>query len=395
MSLARLTTTVMACMAEKLCPIIMGGAGIGKTDLIRQISERLGARMLHLYAAHLGAEELKGLFFRSKDSDDTYSILVNEEIKDIVQWAIDTGKPAIIFLDEINRAADIDCLNAIFSMISKRGIPNLEFPDNLYIIAAGNPPTGNFAVAEMDDDAFIRRLVWLGVKVDAGVWLKYASGKKSFSIDGIKDLTKSEKLPIHPSVISYITANSGRLSDEELANTGKPYPNPASWEAASGILKTLSREGQDSPFNVRLALSGLLGQQVAGSFVEHYVDGDLTISPDDVLDQKWSVTVKKLNSMKEENRHDLASDLVNSMCRFLISERPVLTKGKVKNLVDFLDWLEEDQQALFSKGLLVDSSDPDYGEIVEFKKRLMNELQKHDKFTSLIERLQELRTGAD
>ena len=380
-------------MAEKLCPIIMGGAGIGKTDLLKQIAKELGARMLHLYAAHLGAEELKGLFFRSKDSDKTYSILANEEIYEIVQWASETGKPAIIFLDEINRAADIDCLNAIFSMISKRGIPGLEFPDNLYIVAAGNPPTGNFAVAEMDDDAFIRRLVWLGVKADAGVWLKYARGQKSFSIDAIKSLEKSESLPLHESVITYIEANNNRLSDEELANTGKPYPNPASWTAVSGLVKTLEREGQASPFNMRIALSGLLGQQVASSYIEHYLDGDLTLSPHDVLDQKWSTTKKKLDTLKNENRHDLASDLVTSMCGYLVREKPILGKNQVRNLVDFLDWLEEDQQALFSKGLLLDTSDPDYAEFSEFKKKLMMELQKHDKFTALIERLQELRSG--
>ena len=102
--------------------------------------------MLHLYTAHLGSEEIKGLFFRSSDNTKTYSVLCNEEIYNCVDNAVKTGKPLIIFLDELNRASDVDCLNALFSMISKRGIPGLEFPDNVYLIAAGNPPTGNFAV---------------------------------------------------------------------------------------------------------------------------------------------------------------------------------------------------------------------------------------------------------
>lgn len=371
----------------------MGLAGCGKTELIKQIAKIMKADLLHLYTAHLGAEELKGLFFRSASNDKTYSVLCNEEIYNAIEGARTGGAPLIIFLDELNRASDVDCLNALFSMISKRGVPGLEFPDNVYMVAAGNPPTGNFAVAEMADDAYIRRLVWFGVKVDANVWLKYASGKKSFTINTKFSLEAPESLPVHDSIQSYIASNPTRLADPALADQGKPHPNPASWVAASNVLKVLEENEENTPYNVKTLLSGLVGGSIASGFFDHYNDGDLTISPEDLLEQKWSTTTKKLKIMKEESRQDLASDLVSSVCMYLTTEMPVMLKKNVKNLVEFICWLDEDQQALFAKNFVVDESDPNFEEFKAYKSGVMLNLQANDKFSEVLERLQELRTG--
>ncbi len=383
---------VHACMGCKLTPILIGPAGSGKTELVKQICVDINADLLHLYTAHLGAEEIKGLFFRSKDSHRTYSVLCNEEIYDAVEAAKE-GRPLVIFLDELNRASDVDCLNALFSMISKRGIPGLEFPDNLYLIAAGNPPTGNFAVAEMADDAYIRRLVWFGTKVDAGTWLKYAQGKKSFKIPKKASLEAPERLPIHPQVISYIKSNPTRLFDEALADQAKPHPNPASWDRVSDIIKVLERDDEATAFNIKTILSGMVGRDIALNFWDFYSDGDLQISPEDLLELKWSHTLKKMKKLRDEGRHDIYSDLVVSVVLYIQTETPVLVERQLKNLVEFVCWIDEDQQALFGQKLEdMDKDSPEYAEWEVYKKGLMLSLQKFERFNDILRRLKQLNS---
>ncbi len=379
-------------MACRLTSILLGPAGSGKTELYKQLALSIGADMLHLYTAHLGAEEIKGLFFRSENSSKTYSVLCNEEIYDAVIGAT-KGKPLVIFLDELNRASDVDCLNALFSMISKRGVPGLDFPENVFIVAAGNPPTGNFAVAEMSDDAYIRRLVWLGCKVDVSTYLKYAQGKQSFTIKESMSMEPPERLPIHDKVVDYIKANPAELFDPAMADKGKPHPNPASWDRISDVLKVLEREEKVSPFTAKTIIAGLIGNTLAVKFWEFYSDGELYISPEEILKDRWSKVEKRLAKIQKAGRHDISSNLVTSVCMYLRSDMPVLLDKQVTNLVKFFVFLDEDQQALARHTLKSDKEDSDHSEFGPYIEDLMLRLQGHEEFVEILNKLMHLNTG--
>ena len=111
-----------------------------------------------------------------------------------------------------------------------------------------------------------------------------------------------------------------------------------------------------------------------------------------VLYDRYHEQIFRYLYARVDNKH-LASDLVSSLCVHLTSEMPVLLKRNTKNLVEFICWLEEDQQALFSKNLNLDEAAPNYAEWKAYKKGLMLKLQSNEKFTEVLERLQELRMG--
>jgi len=391
-SISQLSTVIYASWMANIIPILIGAAGAGKTELVHAIKNHLDADMLHLYIAHLGSEEIKGLFFRSADSDKTYSVLANEEMFNAVENSVKSGKKLILFCDELNRASDQDTLNAIFSMFSKRGIPGIEFNENVYIIAAGNPPTGKYAVAEMADDAFVRRMLWLGLRIDHGIWLKYAQGKNTLRIDHTTERVEYEELPLHESVIKYVRANPQRLFDEALANRGRPHPNPASWTKVSNLLKVMNAMGIANPLTIKVALSGLIGQANALGFFAFYSDGHLLVSPEEIISEKWESLSKKLGDINEEGRHDICAELVTALAMFLVNEMPEPTKKVLNNIIDFMLWLPEDQKQRFATGLLGDKNSSDYGDYLIYKDKLVAGLQDTGRFEAITEKLHQLST---
>ena len=72
---------------------------------------------------------------------------------------------------------------------------------------------------------------------------------------------------------------------------------------------------------------------------------------------------------------------------------PVFLKKQVANFGEFVSWLEEDQQALISKKLHIEESDPNYAEWKMYKDKLMLKMQSDDKFAKVLDRIQELRIG--
>ena len=379
-----------------LVPMLVGAAGSGKTDIIKQLCKAIGADLLHIFVAHVGSEEIKGLFFRNEECDKTYRILVNEEIHAAVKKATDTGTPLVIFLDELNRASDQDSLNAIFSMISKRGVPGMDFTDNVHFVAAGNPPTGKYSVAQMADDAFVRRLLWMGVNVDPASWLKYARGEKlEVKLPKPKEGFSLVELPLHHKVQSYIQARPEDLWSEEMSNQGKPHPNPASWSRVSNVVKTLEAYKIKSPQVFKTLISGLVGDAICNGFYASYIDGRLHIPPEDILEGEWSKVEKRLRSIRDENRHDLMGETIRAVCFKLKLDRPEITEKLSSNVVSFLDQLTEDQQGTFSSLLGVsDIPESDKSTFIQYKSALTKEMQKDERFIKISTNLLDLQ-GAE
>ena len=389
-----LAPMIKICFEAGLVPMLVGPAGSGKTEVIKSLSKEIGAHLLHIFVAHTGSEEIKGLFFRNEECDKTYKVLVNEEIHTAIKEANEEGVPLIIFLDELNRASDQDSLNAIFSMISKRGVPGLDFPDNVHFVAAGNPPTGKYAVAQMADDAFVRRLLWMGVTVDAAAWLKYAKGEKlDVKLPHTNKDFVLEELPLHSKVQSYIQSRPEDLFAEDLANQGKPHPNPASWTRASNLIKVMEAHKVKSPKVFKTLLAGLLGEGITNAFYSTYVDGRLHIKPSEIVEGDWKDVRGRLKSIREENRHDLMGETVRSLCFHLKLERPEVTENMTFNLVSFLDQLTEDQQGLFASELSASSiTEGDRMSFMEYKSMLTRSMQKDERFIKISQNLIDLQS---
>lgn len=159
-----------------------GHAGIGKTEAVKQVAAELGYKFFALY---LGTQsdvgDILGLasFIKDEHGQDVATRFATPEwLKDLIDYCNANPKSGgILFLDEFNRARR-DILSGMFSLALDKTFHNIKLPKNLAIIAAGNPPTDEYDVTDVNEGALMSRFVHIKLEPTFDEWLKYAKDVK-------------------------------------------------------------------------------------------------------------------------------------------------------------------------------------------------------------------------
>lgn len=80
----------------------------------------------------------------------------------------------MIFLDEFNRGSK-DILNAMFSLALDKTFHTIKLPSNCYIVAAGNPPTEEYYVTDVNETALMARFAHVKLEPTFDEWVSYAN----------------------------------------------------------------------------------------------------------------------------------------------------------------------------------------------------------------------------
>ncbi len=143
-------------------PMLVGPAGVGKTDVMKQIAKETGRDLVILILSQMEPGDLIGM----PDRKDGKTVFLKPE------WWPENGN-AIIFLDEINRAHR-SIRAAIMQLLIDKRINGHVLPDGVWIAAAMNPATDDYDVDEIFDAAFVDRFVWLKFAPGLEQWLAWA-----------------------------------------------------------------------------------------------------------------------------------------------------------------------------------------------------------------------------
>ena len=142
------TPVVRASILSDTVPILLGAPGIGKSSMVRKLSNDIDAQVFPIQINQLAdRSDLTG----QRIDKETYTTPTGETVERsklsffphyTIQQAIDfatenPNKLSIIFLDEINRASS-DITSAALSLSTERTIGGQKFPQNVRIVAAGN-----------------------------------------------------------------------------------------------------------------------------------------------------------------------------------------------------------------------------------------------------------------
>lgn len=225
-------------------PFLWGPAGIGKTECIFQIAERIRretGKRVTVQTVHL-------LLFSPVD---LRGVPVADEHKKFTDWLkprifdMDPAEDAvnILFLDELS-AAPQSVQAAAYQLTLDRRIGEHSLPENCIVIAAGNRTTDR-SVAYKMPKALCNRLMHYCVKSDLASWKEWAV------MNGI-DARIVGYLSFDPSKLC-ITPDSSELA----------YPTPRSWSFLSRVLELTG--GKDvSPFHD--LISACIGTDTALAF---------------------------------------------------------------------------------------------------------------------------------
>ncbi|HVK67026.1 MAG TPA: MoxR family ATPase [Polyangium sp.] len=200
-------------------PVLLEGpTGIGKSDIVKKLADRLGIAHVVLDLSLLEPPDLVGL-----------PVIQDGRTRYAVPEILPQDGAGILMLEELNRAERYIQQPAL-QLLSARRLHGYELPPGWACFAAVNPETEGYHVTPLDK-ALRARFLSLPVRADRPSWLAWAQ---------VND--------VHPGVIAIAQAHERVLDDVP----------PRTWTYVSHLLKTLRPDEIENVGLLRDALSGYL-----------------------------------------------------------------------------------------------------------------------------------------
>ncbi|MDD2765823.1 MAG: AAA family ATPase [Opitutaceae bacterium] len=281
-TLNHITVTIdkVASLCAVICkhndtPFLLGGTGIGKTQVAGQYARSIGAHFFVIIAAQRDRLDIIGLPYGADDTklgrvtrfapDEFFAILSKERNPD--------GPVTVVLFDEINAAPDT-VTPVLYRLFQERIAGDMTLRDNVHLMAAGNPASALSAGRDVQP-VLKRRFVWLNVVTNVPVWTKWGS---EHNVDG-RVLTFLN----NPSFSQFFYTFRPRERDRLT------YATPDSWtklgRALNDILALPDEETQQA------AITGYVGQEEGTAF-KGFLDLQSQIAdPRKVLDDPENTTL--------------------------------------------------------------------------------------------------------
>jgi len=294
-SIAEARSRLLRAFKVKRPVFLWGPPGVGKSELIADLTEELGGYMIDLRLGQMEPTDLRGIPFYNKDLGK-------------MDWAepIDLPTPELaaqypivtLFLDEMNSAAPA-VQAAGYQLILNRRLGKYVLPDNVVIVAAGNRESDKGVTFRMPSP-LANRFVHLEVKVDYDSWNEWAV-----------------KHRVHKDVVGYIGFAKNDLMDFNPRSSSRSFATPRSWSFVSQFLQ--DEDATDSELTDLIA--GTIGDGLAIKFMAHRKVASRMPNPSDILAGKVkTLDVKEVSAMYS---------LTVSMCYELQDAYAKLGKDKI------------------------------------------------------------------
>lgn len=236
----------------------LGPPGLGKSQVIHQVGDKYGYKVIDIRLAQMSEVEIGGLIYPNEDKTKT-RWLSPEILPDVER----DGEKTILLLDEITSCPKRVQV-AAYQLILDRRVGQYQLPEGTFVIALGN--------REDDDGVYIHlagpladRFEIHTIDVDFDTW------KWDYAM----------KAGIHSYVMDYLTFKPAALHTQDPESGNMVFATPRSWERVSDIL-TIDKD--ISKPVIRNKIIGNIGMEEALQFMEFVKSNDRHVSAQDFID---------------------------------------------------------------------------------------------------------------
>ncbi|MEM7632876.1 MAG: MoxR family ATPase [Pseudomonadota bacterium] len=236
--------------------MLHGRPGVGKTQLVTELGQRIGARLFDIRLTTIEPQDLRGLPYYDHAAQKTVWYRP-EDLPD------DPTRPSILFLDELT-AASPNLQPTVYGLLQERRVGRHLLPASVFIVAAGNTVDDGAIAYEMGT-ALSDRLIHLQVSADAKDWLERYAVDRGLS----------------PMVTAFLRARPDLLDTTEQAlRRGEMIAcTPRAWERVSDIT--------DAVTDKRLRhsmIAGTIGTAAAAEFAQVAAEIEALVSLQEIID---------------------------------------------------------------------------------------------------------------
>jgi hypothetical protein len=295
--------SIKRAFTKKRPIFLWGPPGIGKSEVIEQITNELGdSKLIDIRLSLWDPTDIKGMPYYSAN-DNTMKWAPPAELPTEEEAA--KYKWVVVFLDEMNSAAPA-VQAAAYQLILNRRVGQYKLPDNVLLVAAGNRDADKGVTYRMPAP-LANRFVHLELRVDFDDWFQWAVQNN-----------------VHKDVVGYLTFAKKDLYDFDPKSPSRAFATPRSWTFASDLI-----EDDDDETTTDL-ISGTVGEGLAVKFMAHRKVAASMPNPTEILAGKvkelktkeisamYSLTVSLCYELKEasDKGDKKFDDKVNNFLRF-------------------------------------------------------------------------------